>query len=429
MDAVLTPLTASVLANMIELVTANIDNPTELNVLGTAVEDMRLVHENVAGSDRATFYRLDTSSASVSAPWVMASATAGLRWVAICGYACNQAVKIANALSILDATDHTKILTWTLAGLTTGITLTLNPTSSTSQTLNYPNIATTDTLATLGLASQTFTGAIVLVPSSAITPLTITGGTVTTAQSILSATQTWNGSGITFTGISLNVTNTLSSAASNLINLMVGGTPKFRVSVGGIATAAAFQLSLDGSDSQTDAFKQINTGATAGWNAQLSASGHWDLWNFTGSWANIFRIQKTGEVIISASTDATGTTTGSLTSPGGASISKTLIHAKGRGAGVAIVATVAGTVTLTSTSAEIQTFTGSTAGTVIQFPAANLFGAGIAVLYVINNQSSVTVTPTRAGGDTFQGGGTTDPVTAGTTTRYASDGVSKWLKV
>lgn len=84
---------ASSIAQAIELITANIDNPTELNALGTAVEDIRLVHENIAASDRATLYRLDTSSDSVNAPYVMASATAGLRWVAIMGYAVNQMVR------------------------------------------------------------------------------------------------------------------------------------------------------------------------------------------------------------------------------------------------------------------------------------------------------------------------------------------------
>lgn len=138
-------------------------------------------------------------------------------------------------------------------------------------------------------------------------------------------------------------------------------------------------------------------------------------------------IQVNGTIKLSGTTDATTSSSGTVISSGGGAFAKTLIHAKGRGAGVTSNATVSGTITLTSTSAEIQTFTGSTAGTVVQFPAANLFGAGIAVLYAINNQSTQPVTPTRAGADTFQGGGATDTVAAGASKIYASDGVSKWL--
>ncbi len=100
-----------------------------------------------------------------------------------------------------------------------------------------------------------------------------------------------------------------------------------------------------------------------------------------------------------------------------------------RAKGVTSTATAAGNTTLAYFSAtEVQTFTGATTQTVT-FPAANALGAGIGICYTINNQSSGTVTPTRAGSDTFQGGGTTDPVLAGATTHYISDGVSLWMKV
>lgn len=128
-------------------------------------------------------------------------------------------------------------------------------------------------------------------------------------------------------------------------------------------------------------------------------------------------------------TEATAIGTAADVFAGGVSIAKTLISANGRGAGITSTVTAASTTTLTISSDEVQTWTGSTAGKVIQFPAANLMGAGVAVLYSINNQSSVTVTPTRAGSDTYQGGATTDPVLAGASQSYKSDGVSVWLKV
>lgn len=83
------------IAAALEVSVANIANPTELNALGTAVPDWRLCRTNVAGSDEATLYRLDADTDAVAAPYVMASATAGLRWVAIAGRYMKQAVDIA----------------------------------------------------------------------------------------------------------------------------------------------------------------------------------------------------------------------------------------------------------------------------------------------------------------------------------------------
>jgi hypothetical protein len=47
---------------------------------------------------------------------------------------------------------------------------------------------------------------------------------------IYSLTDTWADAGVTFTGIGLNVTDTASAAASNLLNLQIGGVSKFSVS-------------------------------------------------------------------------------------------------------------------------------------------------------------------------------------------------------
>jgi hypothetical protein len=57
-------------------------------------------------------------------------------------------------------------------------------------------------------------------------------GTVT-ASTPLSITQTWNNAAITFTGVLFNATDTASAAASNLMDLQVGGSSKFRASKGG----------------------------------------------------------------------------------------------------------------------------------------------------------------------------------------------------
>ncbi len=59
--------------------------------------------------------------------------------------------------------------------------------------------------------------------------LTLTGGTVTTSNPLITGTQTWNAGAVTFTGWKLNVTNTASAAASLLLDLQVGGSSVFNV--------------------------------------------------------------------------------------------------------------------------------------------------------------------------------------------------------
>ena len=71
-------------------------------------------------------------------------------------------VNTSNVLSIEDSSDATKVLAINVSGNTTGKTLTLTTAQSNSETLAIPNIAGSDTLATLGLAqtfalAQTFT--------------------------------------------------------------------------------------------------------------------------------------------------------------------------------------------------------------------------------------------------------------------------------
>lgn len=56
-----------------------------------------------------------------------------------------------------------------------------------------------------------------------------TMGTLTTSIPVLDATQTWNSSGVTFTGIKLNVTNTASAVGSKLVDLQLGGASQFYV--------------------------------------------------------------------------------------------------------------------------------------------------------------------------------------------------------
>jgi len=59
--------------------------------------------------------------------------------------------------------------------------------------------------------------------------LALSQGAITTDAQVLSATSTWNGSGVAFTGIKFNVTDTASATASALVDLQVGGVTKFKI--------------------------------------------------------------------------------------------------------------------------------------------------------------------------------------------------------
>lgn len=118
--------------------------------------------------------------------------------------------------------------------------VTLRPTAAagTATTLTLP--ATTSTLAGLAIA-QTFTATQTITPATEVSPLVLTGGSITgtTSTPLISATQTWNNAGLTATGLLINITNTSSNAASKLIDLQTGSTSMFHVTRGGLVNAAA----------------------------------------------------------------------------------------------------------------------------------------------------------------------------------------------
>lgn len=66
--------------------------------------------------------------------------------------------------------------------------------------------------------------------------IAVSGGTVVVSSPPLSATQTWNAVGVTFTGIKLNITDTTSAAGSLLQDLQVGGVSQWNVSKAGAVT-------------------------------------------------------------------------------------------------------------------------------------------------------------------------------------------------
>lgn len=121
----------------------------------------------------------------------------------------------------------------TSEALTAGRTLSVNVGDG-NRTLTVP---ATGTVALLGTANS-FTIGQTIAPSSAATCLTLTGGTVTTSNPLISATQTWNAVGTTFTGLALNVTNTASASGSKLLDLQFGGASKFHVLTSAASSSA-----------------------------------------------------------------------------------------------------------------------------------------------------------------------------------------------
>jgi hypothetical protein len=87
----------------------------------------------------------------------------------------------------------------------------------------------------LPLAGGTMTGQI-----------TSTLGTITTDIRVLSATATWNASGVTFYGAVFNITNTASAAASKFMDFQIGGVSKASIVKDGTFQASVGSASAPG---------------------------------------------------------------------------------------------------------------------------------------------------------------------------------------
>lgn len=89
------------------------------------------------------------------------------------------------------------------------------------------SFATSGTILGTGITSSTTLGA-----KSA----TLSTGTITTSQPVVSGTQTWNASGVTFEADTIDVTNTASASGSLLWNRKVGGTSMGKLDKAGTLT-------------------------------------------------------------------------------------------------------------------------------------------------------------------------------------------------
>ena len=74
---------------------------------------------------------------------------------------------------------------------------------------------------------------------SASLPISGNGATVTASTPLVSGTQTWNNSGVTFTSLLLNVTDTLSASGSLFMDLQIGASSKFSVNKSGAVNTSS----------------------------------------------------------------------------------------------------------------------------------------------------------------------------------------------
>lgn len=123
--------------------------------------------------------------------------------------------------------------------------------------------------------------------------LTLTAGSVAVSTPFFSATQTWNGSGITFTGMKVNVTDTLSAATSLLLDLQVASASVFSIRKDG-----ALLLSNGSAASPAVAFS-----ANAGDGLYRAGNGNFRL---TSSGADVMSLASAGVTVASTGQIAWG---------------------------------------------------------------------------------------------------------------------------
>ena len=91
-------------------------------------------------------------------------------------------------------------------------------------TASASNLAATDVtpvVQTTGVGPVKMTG--LQIAGGLLGSTALTGATITTSQPVLNLSQTWNASGVTFTGLRFNATDTLSASGSLLLDIGTGG--------------------------------------------------------------------------------------------------------------------------------------------------------------------------------------------------------------
>lgn len=161
----------------IEVTVASIASPTELNIRPAAQGDIVLARTTEAGTGTQTWYYADTTSDAEALPWIVSSATAGVKFIAVAGAYANTANVKDSSFAICGNGDISKRLVVEVDAQTTGDTLTISTGAQTdSRTLSVPVLTGNATLAVLE-ETQTFTGLKTFMPVVAIGTSGTAGGT------------------------------------------------------------------------------------------------------------------------------------------------------------------------------------------------------------------------------------------------------------
>lgn len=347
-----------------------------------------------------------------------------------------------------DASDNTKQITFNISGNTTGRTLTLAGTSSTSQTLNFPNITATDTLASLGLAQtyssvQTFTSAPIFSSVSASQALTVNGSKALTSNAFGTAPagstiSEWDANsnlsansfipGFTTTATAAGTT-TMTIASAEIQAWTGSSAQTIKLPTTSVAAGAQYyfiNLSTASLTIQSSGANTINTALTnttdlctavvatpttaANWSCALTAIGPIPI-GLGGTGATSIA---TGIVTSNGTVLSSVTTPLALASGGTAKASVTVAAAATSWAGwdanknlqannhvdaLASIATAAGTTALVVGSAHYENFTGATTQTVT-LPVAT--GLSNGYTFRITNNSSGVVTIQSSGANVIK---------------------------
>ncbi len=96
-------LTSEAIAEVVEMVVGNAASPAELHSVGDGAHDWVMAYEVVGGSyEPATLYRLQPYSTAEVMPFVVDSATVGLKWVAVAGRYVANVVTTRTSLQVGD---------------------------------------------------------------------------------------------------------------------------------------------------------------------------------------------------------------------------------------------------------------------------------------------------------------------------------------
>jgi hypothetical protein len=145
---------------------------------------------------------------------------------------------------VVGSSDATKKVAFEVDGLTTATTRTLTVPDASGTIALTSDFAAPPAIGNTTPAAGTFT-TLTATPTSG-SALTLTGGTVTASAPLIDATQTWNASGTTFTGVRFNIINAQSATASIPLDFQIGGSPVLQIRRDGTLRVGSTDVGVGG---------------------------------------------------------------------------------------------------------------------------------------------------------------------------------------